>query len=179
MKKSRLKPKIKTTKLTQNPLFIKFLNWTGDRETIKNFLETIYKTFQDIDQKAIVKNKLDNLTDEHLDSLSDLQVHFKRYIDELISSQNVSEMFLAWLNNAFKYITEEVETYVNDKKHTVRILDPSGKWLESFFCYNFILTLNYFGSSILKKCPVCSNYFCHKGKYAKYCSEGCKLTGGK
>ena len=81
------------------------------------------------------------------------------------------------MSNGFKYINERVNSYAKDEEHSVTITDPEGRWLEGIIIYNFIMTFNYFGIKIIKKCPICSNFFSHKGKYAKYCSEGCKSTG--
>ena len=51
-------------------------------------------------------------------------------------------------------------------------------WVEAIVCYNFCLYIKMYGISEIKLCPVCSKFFSHKGKYAKYCSDACKTSGG-
>jgi hypothetical protein len=172
-----IKAKVRTNKLDHNPLFIRFLNWKGDRLHIENTLLDLKEKFQDEKDKAIVALRLADLSNEYLNNLSDFQKKFRAYVITAINSQDISEEFLMWLNNAFKYIEESVETYVQDEMHQVQIKDPEGRWFEALLCYNFIMTINFFGSEILKLCPVCSSFFSHKGKYARYCSEACKSTG--
>jgi hypothetical protein len=178
-KKSKIKPKIKVNKLSENPLFIKFLNWEGDKYSIELFLERLYDSFEEDKDKDIVIQKKNNLTDDYLDNLTNFQKAFRKHYVETANSQNISENFLMWLNNTYKYIKEDVNTYLNDETRKISIKDPEGRWFESLICYNFIMTFNYFGADILKSCPVCGDSFCHKGKYSKYCSDGCKSKGMK
>jgi len=169
--------KIKTTKLNENPLFINFLNWEGDKFKIEQLLINIKTDFQDSESKIIVDNKIKELSDKYLNALEIFQKQFRVYILDVISTQNLSEEFLIWLSNAFKYISDELKIYVKDEEHTSKIKDSNGKWFEGLVCNNFILTFNYFGSSIIKQCPICDKFFAHKGKYAKYCSDVCKQKG--
>lgn len=175
----KIKPKIKTNKLDHNPLFIKILNWQGDRYTIETLLAELLKKFDSEKDRSAVSAKLLNLSDESLNLLSDFQKRFKHYILESINNKSPSEEFLVWLSNAFKYIEERIDTYINDETRTVTIKDENGRWLEGLICYNYIMTFNYFGLENIKLCPICKKYFAHKGKYAKYCSDGCKETGMK
>jgi hypothetical protein len=170
------KPKIKENKLGSNPLFIKFLNWKGDKYLIENLLISVRDSFEDIKDKNKVENKLNNLDDTYLSNLSNFQNVFKKYILELIDSKGVvGDQFLVWLSNSYKYIDEQVDTYLNDVSSKISIRENDlDRWFESVICYNFIMTHNYFGGEIIKKCPICSSYFAHKGKYARYCSESCK-----
>jgi len=176
MKANKLVPKIKQNKLQQNPLFIKFLNWTEDKYTIYEIMSQIYNQVQSFKDKEIIKKRIETLTDDYLNNLSSFKKVFQKYMDETISIHNISESFLAWLNNAFKYIKESVALDVRNEERTLEITDSEGRWFEGFICYNFIMTFNYFSVFIIKQCPVCNKYFCHKGKYAKYCSDTCKGT---
>jgi len=175
----KIKPKIKTSKLETNPLFIKFLNWKGDKNYIETLLTNLSNNFEEESDKKIIKDKLSNLTDDFLNSLSDFQKRFKAYVNDLISSKTISEEFLLWLDNTFKYVEEKVETYINDEIRKIKIKSPEGRWFEAICCYNFIMTFNYFGLNIIKTCPVCYSYFSNKGKYARYCSNSCKEIGMK
>jgi len=179
MKIQKNKVKIRVNKLTHNPLFIKFLNWEGDTYSMEQMFETLALTFEESKDKDIVFKRCHNLDDIYLNNLSSFQKIFKSHILQTIASQGISESFVNWMDNAFKYVEERVSTYAKDESRSIGIKDPTGRWFEGIVIYNFIMTFNYFGASILKQCPVCSNFFSHKGKYAKYCSDGCKTTGMK
>lgn len=173
------KPKIKTTKLTQNPLFIKFLNWKGDKYSIEELVENMVNKFEDASSKQIITEKLNKIDDSFLNNLSDFQTRFKKFMVESILTQTVSEVFIYFLNNSYKYIEEDFQKYLNDEVRKIRIKDENGRWFEAVVCYNFIMAFNYFGLEIIKLCPICGSFFSHKGKYAKYCSDGCKAKGMK
>ena len=173
------KAKIRVNKLNNNPLFIKFLNWQGDKYFIEKTLEILVESFENIQDQEIVLDKLNNLSDNYLLNLSNFQKAFKNYLQLTISTQNISEDFIIWMNNAFKYVEERISSYGKDETRTLTIKDRDGQWFEGIILFNFIMTFNYFGIGIIKRCPICSNFFSHKGKYAKYCSAGCKTTGMK
>ena len=179
MKINNNRAKVKVSKLNHNPLFVNFLNWRGDLYSISKMLDTLSGTFEDQNDKDIVVDKLNNLDDLYLNNLTSFQKVFKGYIKQTIVISNISPEFMAWMNNAFKYIKENVSQYAQDESRSITIIDKEGKWFEGIIIYNFIMTYNYFGADIIKLCPVCSSFFSHKGKYAKYCSDGCKDTGMK
>jgi hypothetical protein len=172
-KKLKLR-KIKVNKLKTNPLFINFLNWSGDKYFIEKTLEGIKTDFNNVSDVEVVDLRIKNLNDEYLDNLTFFKNSFIKNLNETISNKSISDFFLGWLSNCFTYIEEEKESYINDEKRNITIRDPKGRWFEAIVCYNFIMTFNYFGLDIIKKCPVCLKFFCHKGPYAKYCGEGCK-----
>lgn len=174
-----LKSKIKSSKLTHNPLFTKILNWEGDKYAIEETLNNLLSQFQEESDQQIIRDKIKTLDSEDLDYLSAFQASFKKHIISAVSSKSISEDFILWLNNAYKYIEEKVEKYINDETRHIKIKDPKGRWLEAVFCYNFIMTFNYFGIEIIKFCPICGKCFAHKGKYARYCGEECKEKGIK
>jgi len=169
--------KIKSNKLAANPLFIKFLNWTRDKHTIDLMLLGIQESFESEQDKKIVKNV--TVDEEFLKALENFRERFVRYMANTLANKNVSEEFLVWLSNAYKYLQEDIENYHNNETRKIRITDAKGRWFESIICYNFINTFNNFGLEIIKCCPICSKFFCHKGKYAKYCGEDCKGRGMK
>lgn len=173
-----LKPtKVKSNKLNYNPLFINFLNWKGDKHSVELLLERLsnnLKNQKDKDQ-AILKSS--RLSEEYLLNLDNFHKVFKKYILETILSKTVSDEFLTWLTNSYKYIKAELSEEGLNQSIELEIVDHEGPWFESIICHNFVMTFNYFTAEIIKRCPVCSSFFCHKGKYAKYCSEGCKSTG--
>jgi hypothetical protein len=166
--------KIKSNKLEKNPLFINFLNWTGDKYFIEKTMSNLIEYFSKNEDIEIVNNKLKSLDENYLNNLTFFQGVFRKNLLETIYNKNISDFFLGWLSNCFNYIQEEKEIYIKDEKRSITIKDSQGKWFESIVCYNFIMTFNYFGLDIVKQCPVCKKFFSHKGPYAKYCSEGCK-----
>ena len=177
--KTKNKAKIKVSKLKTNPLFINFLNWEGDKYGIERMLETLSQNFEDTSDQEIVLKKLNSLDEDFLNNLSNFHRVFKGYINQTISAQGIPEAFVTWMDNAFKYVEEKVDLYAKDESRSVTIKDAEGRWFEGIVIYNFIMTFNYYGAYIIKQCPVCSNFFSHKGQYAKYCSDACKTTGMK
>lgn len=172
---SRLKAKIKVNKLSDNPLFIKFLNWTGDKFAIESFFKNLAESFEKKEDVQIIRST--SLTEEYLQNLDNFKIKFKSYLAKAIASNNISEEFLAWLSNAYKYIQEDIQLYGNNETRTISIKDPTGRWFEAILCYNFICTFNNFGLDVIKFCPICSKFFSHKGRYARYCSDACKSKG--
>lgn len=168
---------IKVNKLTRNPIFVEFLNWKGDKFFIENLLERLSDNFESDSDKQVSLDKKRLLNEEDLLNLESFQKVFKRHFQETLSDKAVSDHFLSWLSNSHTYIEQHRETYLNDEIIKLSIKDPSGRWLEAILCSNFIMTFNYFGLDIMKSCPVCLNFFCHKGPYARYCSDGCKEVG--
>ena len=175
----KIRSKVPVNKLDHSPFFTKILNWKGDKFSIEGMLQKLLEQFTKDADRLIVEDKLKNLTDDYLNEITKFQQKFRQYMLQTISSQNVSEEFLLWLGNSYKYLEESVELYVNDETRSISIKEASGRWFEALACYNFIMTFNYFGVQIIKVCPICSTFFSHKGKYAKYCSDGCKETGMK
>ena len=167
---------IKANKLSQNPMFIKFLNWSGDKYSVELTIKSLEESFTSESDKKAVRETIPN--DEYLKDLDGFIKKFRIYMSAAILNKSVSDEFLAWLSNSFKYIQEEVSLYNNNETRSVHIKEPKGRWLEALICYNFIMTFNNFGMDIIKRCP-CSKFFAHKGKYAKYCCEECKSKGMK
>jgi len=172
-----MKNKIKVNKLTKNPLFVNFLNWQGDKYSVEKMFNTLLLNFKESENKKIVLKQLTNINDKYLQNLSNFQKIFKKYILQTIHSQCISKDFVAWMDNAFKYIEERISIYAKNESRSISIKNAEGCWFEGIIIYNFILTFNYFGVNIIKLCPVCSNFFSHKGKYAKYCNDTCKTLG--
>jgi len=179
MKTKKNKAKIRVNKLNHNPLFVKFLNWEGDKYSMEKMLTDLSENFTDPKDSEVAKARVKDLDDDYLNSLSSFQKVFQGNVKQTISANGISKDFVAWMDNAFKYVEEKVSTYANDESRSIGIKDPEGRWFEGIIIYNFIMTFNYFGANIIKQCPVCSSFFSHKGKYAKYCSDGCKTTGMK
>lgn len=179
-KNKKIKPKIKVNKLNTNPLFVNFLNWKGDKYSIEKILYGVMESFDRYEDKEIVNKKIANLNDDYLNNLSNFQKSFKKNILEFFNNNyTISDLFLKWLSNSYKYLEEKVDYYLNDEYRSISIKDSDGRWFEALICYNFIMSHNYFGSEVMKQCPICSSFFAHKGKYARYCSESCKELGIK
>jgi endogenous inhibitor of DNA gyrase (YacG/DUF329 family) len=176
--KKILRPKIKENKLNNNPLFVKFLNWKGDKYSFEKILGDLKLSFEKDNDKSIIDSQLNNLDDLYLGNMSNFQRALKNNMIEFFNNNyNLNESFLQWLSNCYNYLEETVEHYLNDEYRSISIKDPEGRWFEALVCYNFIMTYNYFGGDIIKQCPICSSFFAHKGKYARYCSESCKELG--
>jgi hypothetical protein len=61
----------------------------------------------------------------------------------------------------------------------ISIKEEDTPWFEAIICYNLCIYIKVYGIKAIKQCPVCNKIFSTKGKYAKYCSESCKMQGQK
>ena len=77
-------------------------------------------------------------------------------------------------NSIEEFVTETSTPQGENKSRVAHVKDEKETWVEGFICYNLVLYIKAYGLDALKTCKVCNKIFCHKGKYALYCSEGCK-----
>jgi hypothetical protein len=93
--------------------------------------------------------------------------------------EGVGEEFKAFVNHYMEQSLEEdltIEKGVHgeNRSQVARIKDTEAPWVQAFICYNLCLYIKAFGMDDLKECKVCGKLFCHKGKWASYCSDSCK-----
>jgi hypothetical protein len=94
----------------------------------------------------------------------------------------ISKRLINYLNDYMKPSLEEiVEGGSNSRageKRQIILKAKDTPWIEAIVCYNLTLYIKMYGIAEIKRCPICSKFFSHKGKYAKYCSDACKSSGG-
>lgn len=155
------------------PLFIRYANGHTDTYSIiQSFLES------NIDEKS------KEIATETLKSPPDLimfRKDFKSLLVDIIDN-GINKQAINYINNYMKPSLEEIVEGGNSRageKRQVILKAKDTPWVEAIVCYNLTLYIKMFGISEIKLCPVCSKFFSHKGKYAKYCSDLCKTNGGK
>ena len=154
----------------KDPLFLRFLNReVGGAELLASFAQSSDPFTADTARQALSGSGLDltgfhqELQDATTDAIKD----------------GVGEEFRGFVNHYMESTLEEdVQTVEGERgqdvHRTARIKDPKGPWVQALLCYNLCLYIKAFGLQDLKKCKVCSKFFCNKGQYAVYCSDGCK-----
>jgi hypothetical protein len=154
------------------PLFIRYANGLVDPTYIvQSFLE------------SNTEEKSKDIALEALKSPPDLRLFqrdFKNLLMDIIDN-GINKQAINYINNYMKPSLEEfVEggtSRAGEKRHVI-LKSKDTPWIEAIVCYNLTLYIKMFGISEIKQCPVCSRFFSHKGKYAKYCSDICKTNGG-
>ena len=149
------------------------------------FLRFIEKESGVVDMLSSFSNSFDKKTSEAAKKLManppDLE-SFRLDLKDAVSiviKEGLDEDFSAFVNS---YMEDSIEEDLEVEKtsqgqnisQTVRVKDEESSWVEGFICYNLCLYIKAFGLESLKQCKVCSKFFNHKGKYAIYCSDGCK-----
>lgn len=159
--------------MRQEPLFIRYANGLVEStQIIQSFLES------NLDEKS------KDIAEEALSSPPDLRL-FKKDFKELIVDiidNGINKQAINYINNYMKPSLEEiVEGGTNraGEKRQIILKAKDTPWVEAIVCYNLTLYIKMYGIAEIKRCPVCSKFFSHKGKYAKYCSDICKDKGGK
>jgi hypothetical protein len=158
----------------KTPLFIRFLN----NELSSGDLLTIFARSTDSHTAQIAIKAQDN--PPNLDT-------FKKELKEAVSdiiTEGLAEEFAAFVNNYMETsLVEDVESMGTALGENIsreaRIQDEDSPWVQGLICYNLCLYIKGFGLESLKKCKVCSKFFNHKGKYAVYCSDACKVSSKK
>jgi hypothetical protein len=156
----------------KTPMFLKFMN----REIGVIDLLTSFSRSTD--------TKTANAAVEAMKRPPDLE-EFRKELGDAVSDlidKGLSEDLKAFANNFMGCLEEDVETsdtpLGENRSHVARVKDDTGPWVQGFICYNLCLYIKMFGLDELKKCRVCGKVFAHKGKYAVYCSDGCKSKKG-
>lgn len=158
--------------MRNEPLFIRYAN--GHVEPA-----SIIQSFLDSNQDE----KSNNIALEALKSPPDLTIFrkdFKSLLVDIIDN-GINKQAINYIDNYMKPSLEELVsggTSRAGEKRQVILKAKDTPWVEAIVCYNLTLYIKMYGISEIKKCPVCSRFFSHKGKYAKYCSDICKTNGG-
>lgn len=154
------------------PLYIKFVN---GHVSSKGVIESFQKNAQNDRTREIAEKALDNPP-----NLAQFRTDFKNLLMDLMD-RGVNREFINYLNSYMKPSLEEsVEGSSSGRtgeKRWVGIKDEDAPWVEAAVCYNLSLYIKLEGIEKIKQCAVCKKFFCHKTKYAKYCSDGCKARG--
>lgn len=158
----------------REPLFIKFLNrGVTVFEMLKSFSKASDKKTSEAAKKALSNPPdLDNFREEFTEAVRDLVnkglgEEFKAFVDHYMSPSLEEDVDL----------TEG--QFGQNVSRSARVKDESSTWIEGFVCYNISLYIRAFGLNDLKICKICDKFFAHKGKWAVYCSDGCKAEGKK
>jgi hypothetical protein len=158
----------------KTPLFIRFLN----NELSSGDLLAIFAKSSDSHTAQIATKAQENPP-----NLETFKKELKEAVSDIIT-EGLAEEFAAFVNNYMETsLIEDVES--SDNKHgqnisrEARVQDEDSPWVEGLICYNLCLYIKGFGLESLKKCKTCSKFFNHKGKYAVYCSDGCKASSKK
>jgi hypothetical protein len=150
------------------PLFIRYANGLVEPHSIiGSFLDS---NFDD---------KSHEIATEALEVPPDLTMFKKDFKNLLIDiiDNGINKQAINYINNYMKPSLEEIVEGGDNRageKRQIIIKSKDTPWVEAIVCYNLTLYIKMFGISEIKLCPVCSKFFSHKGKYAKYCSDVCK-----
>lgn len=158
--------------MRRDPLFIKFVN---KKISVLEILQSFSKSRDANTSKAAVElmpnpPDLDDFREELTEALRDL------------ADVGYGSEFIAFVNNYMESSLEE-DVQVSDGYRgenvfrSARIKDKNAPWVQGFICYNLSLYIKAFGLDSLKSCKICKILFTHKGKYAVYCSDPCKVEG--
>lgn len=155
------------------PLFVRYAN--GEVAT-EDIIDSVMTGVRDEGSKQIA-----TAVRENLPNLGLFREDFRKALVDL-TENGISQQLINYVNSYMKPSLEEFvstnEASRSTEERWIRIKAADAPWLEAIICYNLCLYLRLYGLKELKHCPVCKRFFSHKGKYAKYCSDKCKATGG-
>jgi len=156
------------------PLFIRYANGMANTEAV---VRSYLSIAEDENSKKIAAEVITKLPD-----LTMFRKDFRSCLDDLIDN-GINNHFINYVNS---YMKPSLEEYVEGsnasrtgEKRKVVIKAEDAPWIEAMICYNMSLYIRVYGITDIKHCPNCGNFFSHKGKYAKYCSDICKENSGK
>lgn len=156
------------------PLFIRYANGTANTEAV---VRSYLSIAEDENSKKIAAEAITKLPD-----LTMFRKDFRSCLDDLIDN-GINNHFINYVNS---YMKPSLEEYVEGssasrtgEKRRVVIKAEDAPWIEAMVCYNMSIYIRVYGITDIKHCPNCGNFFSHKGKYAKYCSDICKENSGK
>lgn len=158
--------------MRDEPLFIKFLNGQIDHHQI---IDTVISTSKDERSKSIAEGK------KGIDfDLSIFREDFRKAVVDLIDN-GINQRVINYLDSYMKPSLEEfLDTNPGSRSGESRYISikaDDAPWLEAIICYNLCIFIKVYGFQEIKQCATCGKFFSHKGKYAKYCSEPCKISG--
>lgn len=154
--------------LVKTPMFVRFLNnEVGATDLLMSFTSSEDPATASAAQKALANPP----------DLAPFKEELKGAITDLIK-QGVGPEFKAFVDHYLECLEEDVEvekTRVGENRSQIaRVKNSDGPWVQAYICYNVCLYIKVYGLDDLKSCKICGKIFCHKGKYAVYCSEECK-----
>ena len=156
----------------REPLFLRFINKElGVSDLLEAFSKTTEpSTLSAIDDARLEPPDIEPFRIEMIDAVRDL------------ITTGIGDEFKAFVNHYMSDSLEEDVQHIDSQlgenvSRTARVLDSSSPWIQGFICYNLCLYIKAFGLENLKSCRVCDKFFNHKGKYAVYCSDPCKVKG--
>jgi hypothetical protein len=160
--------------MKREPLFLRFVNSTADAADIARSLVEGSK------DEATVEVASKVLQNEEFGDLKQFRADFANMLEDLIDNGPIPPV-RQYLTD---YMEPSLSEYANDSAvhntgmtdRWVSIKDPEAPWMEAIVCYNLCMYLKGFGGKDLKRCPVCFNFFNHKGPHAVYCSQVCKQS---
>lgn len=156
--------------MSKNPLFLKFIN---KEISIIEMLSSFSRSKDSYTASAAI---------ELMDNPPDIE-EFRKEITDAVSDiikEGSGKEFTAFVDNYMApSLVEDIETKRGTRgenvSRSVRVKDKDSPWVQGIICYNLCLYIRAFGLGELKKCKVCSKIFAHKGKWALYCSDPCKI----
>jgi hypothetical protein len=153
----------------KNPMFLRFINReVGFTDMVRAFSNSSDARTSDIALKAMNSPvDLESFREEIGGAVRD------------IIKEGIGDEFKAFVNHYMEssLVEEQVITEGQLGESRVRIAtikDEEAPWVQGFLCYNLCLYIRAFGLEELKSCKICGKLFSHKGKFAVYCSDGCK-----
>lgn len=157
--------------MRDEPLFIKFLNGQINYDHV---IDSVLGTSKDQRSKDIASAKKGASID-----LSVFREDFRKVVFDLIDN-GINQRVINYINSYMKPSLEEfIEPIhggrVNESRY-VSIKAEDAPWIEAVICYNLCIFIKVYGFKDIKQCASCSKFFSHKGQYAKYCSEPCKMA---
>jgi hypothetical protein len=155
--------------MRREPMFVRFANkLVGTDGVVKSFIDAS-------EHRKSIKIAEDSL--ENLPDLSVFRKDFGNALEDLIDN-GINRQLITYLDCYMKPSLSEVlegdGRNMTAENRWVLIKSKEAPWIEALVCYNLTLYIKAFGHKELKRCTVCGKFFTNKGKYAKYCSEGCK-----
>ena len=158
--------------MSSRPLFMRFLNGKADSSDIaRSFLSSTKCE----ESQGIIQEFLDSETEYPLDQFrSDLTACLKDILDQGVD-EPIRRYFTDYMKpSLLEYNADSSIGRTGFEDRWVGIADKEAPWIEALVCYNLLMYIKAFGTKSLKRCPVCEDFFGHKGKYSVYCSDRCK-----
>lgn len=158
--------------MRDEPIFIKFLNGQINHTHV---IDTVINTSKDQKSKDFAHKKKDESIDTSL-----FREDFRKVVIDLIDN-GINQRVINYIDSYMKPSLEEfIEpnngSRVNESRYiTIKANDTP--WIEAVICYNLCIFIKVYGFKEIKQCATCNKFFSHKGQYAKYCSEPCKMSG--
>lgn len=155
--------------VNQNPLFLRFVNGRTDLSSI---LQSFSRS-SDIYTVEAARKALEDPPD-----LGEFKKELEDAIRDIIK-EGPGDHFKAFVNHYMEPSLEQdtevtKSTFGENRSFTARVKDESAPWVQGLICFNLCLYIKAFGLQELKACKTCGKLFGHKGKWALYCSDGCK-----